>query len=356
MVERRAIPTPGIEQVLVGDVAGPITTESRKPATKGQNVAVHLVQEGSGQFGLTNLQDNKEWSGIFHHSILTARVSGYLAEQIADRGYDVDPTSVVDAMVVSHTGRRQWDEANWYPDAVTDAQERSGVTNETLGLRIIQGKVPEKVFDIVSALAHGNKEFEVSDSTKNSLDYRLAVYVDHRTTDHVQELHNRLGDFLAGFFYARNAVDPVKREEIRANIKDIIDRQKQGDMDIETADQIAAGLGASEDSSRLGRKEFMGLVLTDADTEQFLESNGIDTTSLNDSAVPMPDWETDMRLRYVAAAKDDIVARIDETDEQTIEREFPKDTWWGLAARVIYIAEKTYPEPVKDHFPKHRRA
>lgn len=291
-------PTPGIENALCGEVSRPQLVTSQKPGSEGQTVEVSLVTTGSGQFGLTSWRDNKEWAGIFNHSVLTARIASHLAMQLAKREHPVDPQLIIDTMIVSHPGRRQWDEARWYPDAAPNAAERTKVTNETLGLRIIQGHVPEKAFKIVTALAHGNKEFPPDPDTLASLEYRLTSYVDHRTTDHVQALHTRMGDFLAGYFFARNSLTADEKTAIYDAMKTIISRKKQGEkVTVEEADAIAARLGANETSDRLDRKDFMHLVLQDAEIEILLEENGIDVTAINESTVPMPQWEEDLRRR-----------------------------------------------------------
>lgn len=204
-------PTPGIENVLRGEVSPPQIVTSNKPGLEGQTVEVSLVKEGSGQFGLTNWKDNKEWSGIFNHSILTARYASHLAILLKEKGHVVDPQNIIDAMIISHAGRRQWDEARWYPDAAPNAEEKTKVTNETLGLRTIQNKVPDKTFKIVTALAHSNEEFSPDPDTLESLEYRLTSYIDHRTTDHIQALHMRMGNFLAGYFFARNDITSEKK-------------------------------------------------------------------------------------------------------------------------------------------------
>lgn len=71
-------------------------------------------------------------------------------------------------MIVSHAGRRQWDEAKWYPDIVEDARAKISITNETLGMQLIQGKIPSDAFDLVVALGHNVEGFEVNPSIYDS--------------------------------------------------------------------------------------------------------------------------------------------------------------------------------------------
>ena len=37
------------------------------------------------------------------------------------RGHKVNSQQILDGMIVSHSGRRQWDEAGLYPEAAEDA-------------------------------------------------------------------------------------------------------------------------------------------------------------------------------------------------------------------------------------------
>ena len=86
-----------------------------------QQFSVLLSIEGPGMFGLTDWRDNKLWAGIFNHSILSARYSLYFAAELIKRGHKVNSQQILDGMIVSHSGRRQWDEAGLYPEAAEDA-------------------------------------------------------------------------------------------------------------------------------------------------------------------------------------------------------------------------------------------
>src|SRR5438477_10186277 len=107
-----------ILEVLKGDVSKPIETVSNKPGSKGQIVKVSLVKEGSGMIGLENAIDNQEWAGIFNHILKTARIATFLGEQLHDKGETVDTDCILNTILVSHAGRRQYDEASWYPSVV----------------------------------------------------------------------------------------------------------------------------------------------------------------------------------------------------------------------------------------------
>lgn len=369
--ERRDISEIVINQNLVdalkGRISEPIQTISHKPGSMGELVTVSIALEGPGMFGLTDWRDNREWAGIANHNFLTGRYATRLSLAMAEAGYNTNPQLVANTMsTVSHAGRRRWDEANWYPDIVPDP-EIQRFSNETLGLRLIDGKVPADVFTLITALAHNVEGFSVDSSVYASWDYRLAVYVDHRTTQRYEPLHTRMGDFLLGNFFDRSAVSAEMRTHVYMTIADIIERQKQYRFDVqgakavsvEEADRIAASLGAKSDSPRLERKQLMQLILEDADTESTLILTGIDP----DEEVPLPKWEEKLRYAYVATAKEDISRDVygkirafhqwiitdgvrDLRIFEKLNADFPESTWWGrYARRVFYNWHETHLEP-----------
>ena len=277
-----------------------------------------------------------------------------------DAGFETNPQRILNGMIVSHPGRRQWDEAGWYPEAVEDAEAKRSISNETLGMRLIQGKVPQDAFELVVALGHNVEGFSVDPAIYDSLDYQIAIYVDHRAAQKYEPLNTRMGDFLIGNFFKRDEVTPELKEHVYNAIGDLIERQKNyrlgkessEGVTLDEADQIAEQLGASTRSERVIRRELMRLILQDADTEAALIKAGIDPDNINDETVPMPAWEDDFRLQYVKAAEAGIVERLFSlnqwianediagsiktfVDFNTLERDFPTNTWWGRYARGL---------------------
>lgn len=321
---------------LWGTISSPIETVSNKPGEKGSRVKVRLALEGPGMWGLTDWVDNKSWSGIFHHCVISARYTAFLAEEMANKGYDVNSQSVLDGMIVSHPGRRQWDEAHWYPDVVTNAKDKQSITNETLGLGLIKGKVPPKVFELVSALAHTDDEFPGKPGYNPSLEYQISSYVDHRTTDHYLPLGVRMSGILLGNFYT-GVQDSDLNETITFAVENIITRQRDyrlgktggREVSLDEADNIVELLGASPNSSRLTRRALMGLILEDADTEALLVNVGIDP-DINAQEIPMPEWEDFLRHEYVNAARKSI---FENYSGETISRNF--GNWWESYAQKI---------------------
>lgn len=351
-------PDPRVIDALKGKISAPIQTMSHKPGFEGKQVEVRVVREGPGLFGLTDWQDNKEWSGITNHVLLSARYAVYFAQKMRDAGYEAHPQGILNGMIVSHPGRRQWDEAGWYPEVIEDAQAKRSISNETLGMRLIQGKVPQDAFELVVALGHNVEGFSVDPSIYDSWDYKLAIYVDHRAAQKYEPLNTRMGDFLIGNFFKRDEITPELKERVYAVIGDLIQRQKSNrlgeegaeQVTLDEADLIAEQLGASARSERVIRKELMCLILQDSDTEAALITAGIDPDSINDETVPMPDWEDLFRKDYVKAAEDSIVQRLSShyrrlwLDESKVDdfvlddilSEFPPNTWWGKYAFELF--------------------
>lgn len=334
-------------EVLKGKVSEPQWTLSHKPGnTCGQRVEVFVVEEGAGLNGLSDMKDNKEWYTINNHTLLTTRGAAYLSLRMNPQG---DVQRVLDGMIVSHAGRRQWDEAGWYPDIVDNPEQKRAISNETLGMQIIQGKVSQEAFALVVALGHGVEGFSVDPSIYNSLDFRLAIYVDHRTSQIYESLYKRMGDFLLGNFYTRDQINDELKNKVYITMQEIIEKRKahhlgesDTDMSVDLADSLVAELGASTGSTRLPREELMRLVLNDADTEADLIEAGVDPDELYD--IPMPKWEDDYRMDYVRYAGEEIERRIDEIKssgvDSSLDQEFPSEGW-GAYARRVYLERKS---------------
>lgn len=205
-------------------------------------------------------------------------------------------------MIVSHAGRRQWDEACWYPDAAKDATFKKSMSNETLGLHLIHGRIYPKAFDLVAALAHNLQDFTINPEILGNLDFLISIYADHRTTQKYEPLHTRMGDFLMGNFLNRDEITPTTRDKIYHEIENLITKQKNyrlgkiggEEISLEAADEIAANLGAA----------------------------------------PMPSWETVLRYRYMETASKSISSRSAEIGA-FLDEDFPSSTWWGQYARKV---------------------
>lgn len=337
-------PTPRIIDILCGTVSEPLQTISQKPINKGEIVTVRIATEGPCLFGLTDWEDLKEWSGIMNHVFLSARSAVYFAQEMQKKGHIVDAQLVLEAMLVSHAGRRQWDEAQWYPNIAPDAQEKRDITNEELGLQLIHHKAPKPIFELVAALGHGVERFTIATAVYSSLEYKLAVYADHRTSQKYEPLNTRMGDFLLGNFYDKNQITPELKTQVYAAMHNIIRQEKIHYADstntlavsLAEADQSLQNLGARTTSLRLNREQLVGLILQDAQTEAVLEQAGIHSDNLSKITIPMPKWENEIRRKYVQSAQIDILKKC--STDQSI---FPQDKWVnGYAVKLINLTTK----------------
>lgn len=340
---------------LRGRISNPIQTISGKPGRDYDNfVTVRLAEDGPGMFGLTDMSDNKEWSGITNHYLLTARYATHIALQLSNLGYAINPQRVLEGLIASHPGRRQSDEAHWYLEGLVglvgrdEAKRRHDLSNETLGMQLIQGKVPQEAFELVVALGHNVEGFSVDPAIYSSLDFLVSIYIDHRTAQKYEPLNTRMGDFLLGNFFSKDQITPEIKSNVYRNLKLLIEQQKdycfgkEGSQEIslDQGDAVAENLGASSNSERLSRRELMRLIIQDAKTEAFLIRAGTNV-DMSEEIIPMPKWENDFRQEYIQAAAPEILARISEltstSDQETLDQEFPTTSWWGQYARKLVI-------------------
>lgn len=362
---RELVPDPLVIDALRGKISEPTKTISYKSGSAGEEVEVRLALEGPCHFGLEDWKDNKEWSGIFNHVLLSARYSTYFAQKLQEKGLNVNPQRILNAMIVSHPGRRQWDEAGWYPEAVDkflgegEAARRKSMSNETLGLHLINRRVSQETFDLVAGLAHNLTDFEINPDIHESLDYRIAIYTDHRTTQSYQPLNERMGDFLLGNFFPRNVVNENLKERVYKVVDQIITNKKNGSLVENEEHYLISQLGANQNSDRLSLTDLTKLIVQDAATEAQLLKNDIDPDNINDETVPMPQWEKDLRLQYVKSASKEIKAELKYYNEwidfisfkqedpelpeviRMRDEAFPEDTWWGGIARSLVNKRKS---------------
>ena len=243
-------------------------------------------------------------------------------------------------------------------------EAKRSISNETLGMQLIQGKVPQDAFELVVALGHNVEGFSVDPSIYESWDFKIAIYVDHRTAQKYEPLNTRMGNFLLGNFFNRGDVTPEVRECVYEDLKSLIEREKEyrlgkeeaKEVTLDEADHIAESLGAKPNSERLARRELMRLILQDADTEAALIQAGVDPDNINDETVPMPIWENQFRKDYVKAAEEGIFEKFDKLVQKDrdydqflanserpnfsfLDKDFPENTWWGQYARDLYEAK-----------------
>lgn len=185
-------PHTAVLDVLKGSISEPIETVSNKPGSKGQVMKVRLVKQGSGMVGLKDGVDNQEWAGIFNHILITARVATFLGKQLREKGETVDLDYILNTILVSHAGRRQYDEATWYPSVVPDAAQKveAGDTAITIGLLRDTCIAPVIVENVK---AHGvGDTYPISQM--DTWEKILPAYADWRVSQHIMSLQERFDD------------------------------------------------------------------------------------------------------------------------------------------------------------------
>lgn len=304
--EKQAITGPESRtlSVLKGKISEPVTTTSHKPATMEQKVTVRLVEEGSGMAGLEDWQDNKEWSGIFNHIVKTARVATFLAAELQAREIEVNPQVVLNTVLVSHSGRRQWDEAIWYPGEVENSSEKATRRDQPLTEELLStANFPESVLNVVKA--HGFVIFypiEIMDTWEK----KVSLYADFRVSQNVMSREARFEDLKRAVATERITQDQYDQQRMWA---------------------------------KLTENEIFSLL-------------SMDPEDITDDFPPASRWEKYIRRLYVQDAEGGIFSRISElqreiavgtVDPAQLEQEFPPNTWWGSYARELYSVRNGQP-------------
>lgn len=329
-------------------------------------VDVSLVVEGSGMVGLKDSADNKEWAGIFNHVMRMTGFSVYIATELVRKGIKINRELLINGGLNSHTQRRAWDEANWYPGVNPQRIDPQVITNEHMGVIYLRGKgVSKEVVSLVEALDRTSES-----DVRNTWEYRIAAYADHRTSQKIESLKKRMGDFfLSG--YARGCSDEEKLQ-IRSMLEQMIDETKKSvrfrfpnhgnHLSFNNIDQQSINVwkqalrqkfpGLLETNRGISLESFLGLVMEDAETEVLLEQLGLSPESWTEESVPMSRWERYIRRLYINDAEKDIFAwikRIKEPNQwRTIDRNlshpiwktFPRESWWGETVVTLYRRRK----------------
>lgn len=146
------------------------TTDRLQPDKVARPI-YHLL-EGSGMFGLEIPDDAMRWSGIFGHSVGTARQAWHLFNRFkqltpAQRaefekaGFDFDefdlltPDEVRDFMSTDHLGRRGWDEKD--KDGVNFTHLPEGSPGELTRYLLGKYKAPQVFLELIRIEDHANK-------------------------------------------------------------------------------------------------------------------------------------------------------------------------------------------------------
>lgn len=332
---KELLPNPEIIDVLRGIISEPIQTISHKPGFEGEVVTVRLALEGPGMHGLTDYLDNQIWWGISRmHQGRSGALAIFYGLVMQSAGHKVNIDTILNGMNVSHAGRRAWEEACDYPEVAPEAAAKRVISNETLGLRFIQYKVPPEVFLLVASLAY-SEEFPIEKEVYDSLEHRLSDLADHQTAHNFAPLHVRMGDFLARNFFEDSTTEESKRPVID-ELGKIIKRQRDfclgipgsREVNINEADDIMQGMGAKSNSPRSTLRLQLRNYLKDAETQALLINAGVDPDQISEQVVPVYPWEHKLRLEYVRFAKPSLIEAIRKGYQ------IP-NTEWGQYAQML---------------------
>lgn len=166
---------------LLGDITD--EPQGAKKLKDGSGRIIYYLTQGSGMFGLKNPEDALEWAGIFNHiagsirhtEFLGGIIDGLTDEQRAElqsRGYDfsqydsVGLRNLIDLMFITHAGRRQMDEFNWY--GLRDQSHPSGDSYENTRQILEESKAPAEFLNLLQIENHGGYLVEEGKSGKFS--------------------------------------------------------------------------------------------------------------------------------------------------------------------------------------------
>lgn len=304
MPEEFPHPKKEILQVLKGTTSEPIETVSQKPGQEGNAITLKLAKEGSAMVGLKNMEDNKEWAGMFNHVLRTSRLSSFLAQGLREKGIDVDPKIVLNTVLVSHSGRRQWDESRWYPNAVEDAENKKMKTDTEISIELLE-KAGISSTIIENVRSHDHRQYP-PEKLKDNWITKIVIYADYRTSQNVMSLTERFDDL-----------------EKRAVPTGRITKEELGNLRIffkKVEEEIFAILG------------------------------DIKPEDITDAYPKAPLWENYIRRLYIQDAEESIFEKYSELQSQLkngsaeekstakaeIDSLFPETSWWGNYVRELH--------------------
>lgn len=293
-----------ILETLKGKVSAPQETVSHKVGEEGKRVTVSIIEEGSGLAGIEWGAEFRTFAGLFNHILTTARVATYLACELQKKGEKVDPDALLNTVLVSHAGRRQWEEARAYPEIVVGVKEKASVDNTDIALDLLKkaGITPVIIENVEAHKFPHAYPWEKMDTWEK----KLALYCDFRIGQDVTSVDECMEDLK------RAVADGRITEELRLRTLDWAkERQKEifSKLDIKPED-------------------------------------------ITNDFPKQPRWERYLRRLFMHDAEEGIFERLSELegklaageiDEEQIEEKFPQNTWWGRYARELFKAQKGKP-------------
>jgi len=299
-----------LELLASGEISDQLITPKYEKGKPGDPVTTRIVTGGAGLAELKDPKDMVEWSGVVNHVLFSTRIATHYAAVLQSAGHNINSEVVLNAGIVSHLGRRPWDEANWYPEIVSHYQETLAHTNESLGVKMLEdANTTNSILQVVQGLAHG---YDTDPAIYQTIEYRLFSLVDHLVTETVHPYEVRMGNIVTSWFMS--GTKPT--DELTAQVRQVIVNalQNPGDSTPEVIHNNFLALGAQENSDRLTLSRFAELIVEDAHTAKLLKDAGIDITQAGE--IPEFTWERILRSCFLQDSEKVGFAQISSTIQQ----------------------------------------
>ena len=331
----------------------------------GQKITTRLVKEGVGMAGIEDTVENQEWAGIFNHFVKTAGASLQLGRLLGLNGQDVDLQLMINTVMLSHGGRRQYDEATWYPYDVDNAEDKRQMGDVLIGLANLKNKnLPDNLIHMISV--HGLGNSYPFDATEN-WNEKLPMYLDFRIAQNPMPMQQRFIDLQRGVASGRYSQEFLDRTQEWAKkteneLFDVLNLESynivtQNPKNLKARVNTAIKLGKfSEDKVEVLKNTKLYkptanetediATLVKLSPDELLERLQLHPEDINDQLLQPERWEKYIRRLYINDAEKGIFARMSQllidmqngnTDSQKeFEKEFPQNTWWGQYVHELY--------------------
>lgn len=346
----------------------------------GQEIRTRLVIEGAGMVGLSDRVENKEWAGMFNHYMKVGGGYLQLARLLQLNGHQVDLQLAVNTTTLSHNGRRQLDEANWYPQEVTNAAEKQKMGDTKIGLENMRRlNLPAELIRAVSVHEIGGI-FPFEDTkTWNEI---LPMYLDFRISQDAMTKEDRFRDLERGIAAGRftrewhtQALEWTTKHEQGlfealhlASYQEVASSPEHLRTRVDTA--IKLGRFSEEETQVLKDtklyKPKSGKDIDPAEAarlaqDEFLEKLQLHPEDINERLLQPERWERYIRRLYINDAEEAIFGRLTQLNKvlaseeeygsmtviemilNRIKEEFPSNSWWGKYVNKLYQASNRQP-------------
>jgi hypothetical protein len=329
------------------------TKQQTSYITNGQE-GTRLVIDGSGMIGLENMAENKEWAGLFNHCVKIAGASLKLGRLLQYNGHEIDLQLLLDTVMLSHNGRRQYEEARRYPNDVPRAEEKVAMGDTRIGLSNLKWRnVQPELVDMVAV--HGVDKFYPFEAIR-TWNQKLPLYLDYRIGQNVVSLDQRFASFQEHVASGRTPQETLdkaytwaittEKELFAALHIDSYDALVRNPQNLKARIDAAVQLGRFSESQVHNLLETK-LYKPSGIDEDVVEVSGLSkegfwgrlqlrAEDVNEKLLQPERWERYIRRLYINDAEQGIFARLSQGGVAELESEFPQNTWWGKYARELY--------------------